>query len=231
MTAFGNVFGGILGGLAGGTAATTAQTNYVQIGGMSATTGPVYYGYQPAQNAQWQTNAWQSGWQTNQFQFTNTPAVTAQGLWGTGQITGAQLGGFGVTFTQAFFDIPLQAPNVWVHSFTPEQLKEMELAEEKRRIERAAAKVAATELLRSQLNPDQLEQFEQTGHFDVRIKDRIYQITPGRKVHALHEKEKPFLCIAPYGHELPNEDVALAQKLLLEANEKEFLKTAIRWAA
>lgn len=214
MTGLGNVFGGILGGLAAGTAVTTANTDYYNINVWPQGTNTV--GLQAAQ--------WQSG--TYHVQ-NNVYAQTAQWL---GQIPGtAQFNWY--TYSQLGGNT-IQSPEMWVRRFTPEELKAMEIAEEKRRIEREAAKVSATALLRSQLDKEQLEQFERDGHFDVKIADRVYRITPGRKVHALHEKQKPHLCIAPqYAYELPNEDVALAQKLLLEANEKEFLKTAIRWAA
>lgn len=211
--AFGNVFGGILGSLAGGTIIT---------GTTAATTN--WYGPDPFA----QTNYYGQGISTAAWQ-TQINTQTAQWL---GNIQGTATIGT-TNFAQAFFDIPLQSANVWVPQLTPEQIKAFEVAEEQHRIEREAAKGRATELLQSQLDPAQLEQFERDGHFDVKIKDRTYRIRPGSKVLALHEpKDRRALCILPgYGYGLPNEDVALAQKLTLEADEEKFLKTAIRWAA
>lgn len=157
---------------------------------------------------------------TNQWQFFQAPIINQTiygqfggGAWVMGPITNAP-----------------NAPNIWVPAFTPEELKAIEVAEEKRRVEREAAKARATTLLRSTLSKEQLEQFEHDGHFDVKIDKHTYRITPGRKVLPLYDPGAA-LCVVPKTYDMPVEDVALAQKLMLETNEKEFLKLAIRWAA
>ena len=216
MAIVANIFGGMLGGLAGGTAITT-QTN-------AFTANQTWY--QPTQllgtmmnNLGWQqASPWTTGatpWTTNQFN-----------VYGVGTNT--------INLQQTFFQyqtLQTNTPTVWTPQLTPEQLAKFEVAEEEARVARAAAKTRAMDLLTMALDGEQREQFLRDGHFDVKIADRCYRITPGRKVLALHDKSgTPALCIHPLAN-LPMEDVALAQKLHLETNEKEFLRRANRWAA
>lgn len=103
------------------------------------------------------------------------------------------------------------------------------------------AEVKAKELLFKYLTPAQRADYEKTGTFVVQAKSgreyvfgrcgswviRIYERderTPWQKVQrALGRK----LCIGPAWHEsYPKGDVLLAQKLLLEADEKRFLQNA-----
>jgi len=110
-------------------------------------------------------------------------------------------------------------------------------AERKRAEERekkvAVARVTARKTLRTLLDDHQKEQLEREGLFDLRIDDRIYRVRPGNTVQQLDATGKVLcsFCIHPYANEwLPEDDHAIAQKLLLEADEGEFLRLANRRA-
>jgi len=128
-----------------------------------------------------------------------------------------------------------------VAEITPEQLaqqrelaarqqEEARVAACKRDEERAAAKQKAKELLVSALEAEQKASFEKNGYFDVVVKDKTYRIKPGEMILLLNEKRVVCrYCIHPeHGSQLPHEDVALSQKLLLESSEETFLTIANR---
>ena len=100
--------------------------------------------------------------------------------------------------------------------------------------EHNAARARARETLLSLLNAKQRESLEQGLGFDVTVNNHVYRIRPGNTVQRLDPSGSfPLvtLCVLPSsekGEELPEDDVALTQKLLLEADEEAFLAVAIR---
>jgi hypothetical protein len=99
---------------------------------------------------------------------------------------------------------------------------------------RAAEKSAherATQLLKQNLTPDQLKQFERSGHFEVIGGDtaRRYRIRRGHQmnVELLDKNGRRYccLCFRPVGT-LATADVMLAQKIALELFEAEALGVA-----
>jgi hypothetical protein len=96
--------------------------------------------------------------------------------------------------------------------------------------DREKAKARAKELLVAHLTPNQRREYEQHGCFHVvtRKKHR-YLIKQGRisNVIRLNKRGKPIraFCIHPKIF-VPDADTMLAQKLMLETDEEEFLRIA-----
>lgn len=113
---------------------------------------------------------------------------------------------------------------------TKEQREEREQRERDYAAKEAVRRKCATEALKSLLDDTQRGQFEKENHFELQVNERLYRITPGTRVQRLNPQTKEvesFFCIHPdHIHGLPAEDVAIGQKLLLEANEAEFLRVA-----
>lgn len=85
-------------------------------------------------------------------------------------------------------------------------------------------------LLRSLLSPEQRSAYDLHKHFDVRAQSgRIYRLHRGpvRNVHVLDHGGQGIrgYCIHPR-ETVPVADVLVAQKLMLEADEQEFLRIA-----
>jgi hypothetical protein len=116
------------------------------------------------------------------------------------------------------------APETEEQRIEREQRQRDEAAKENARRERAK------QILVSVLTKEQQEQFEKERHFELQVNSRLYRVRPGSRVERLDPKTKQILsyfCIhEEAGHDLPSEDRALGQKLLLEANEQEFLRIA-----
>jgi hypothetical protein len=98
-----------------------------------------------------------------------------------------------------------------------------------RQQEQEKAKRRARELLVSCLEDDQKEELERDGFFHVETRDgtRRYKLRPGSAPIRVKGEDgrKWSYCIHPdYG--FPPEDVVLAQKLLIESDEDEFLRIA-----
>jgi hypothetical protein len=92
----------------------------------------------------------------------------------------------------------------------------------------------ATELLIRHLTPAQRAEFKRTRSFVVHAKSgRQYRITYGTianiDVLARNGRVEHRLCAGPRG--VPTPDVLLAQKLMLETQESEFLRIAIKHCA
>lgn len=100
---------------------------------------------------------------------------------------------------------------------------------------RLAAKKRAAQLLKSTLSRKQQEQFAAIRSFDLEVGDKLYRVIPGQRVQRLNKQTKAverYFCIhTAYDHPVPAEDTALAQKLLLEADEAQFLRIANESAA
>jgi hypothetical protein len=117
-------------------------------------------------------------------------------------------------------------------SETEEQRHAREEAARKRKEEHAAAKKRAELLLTSILTDAQRETWEKEKFFEIVVAGKVYRLRErgnyAQRVQ-LVEAGKPLVeyCIHPSAtHELPAPDVLLAQKLLLETNELEFLRIA-----
>lgn len=95
------------------------------------------------------------------------------------------------------------------------------------------AKARARELLRSYLTPGQRERYDITGtvlHPSKRPQQE-YGIRAGRSYNVIwydHRKRRhQQLCCIPQGaHEMPDEDIMIAQLLTLRADEEGFLRRA-----
>ena len=100
-------------------------------------------------------------------------------------------------------------------------------------VSKKGAHERAIQLLKQNLSPDQLKQFERSGHFEVIGGDtaRRYRIRRGHQmnVELLDKNGRRFccLCFRPEGT-LATADVMLAQKIALELFEVEALKIANR---
>jgi hypothetical protein len=101
--------------------------------------------------------------------------------------------------------------------------------------DRKAARAKARNLLLSHLNEEQRESVEQGLGFEVIAKSGTrYRIRPGNTVQKMDPSgvfPMVTLCVVikpPEGEWMPEDDYALAQKLLLEADEAGFLRLAIR---
>lgn len=117
---------------------------------------------------------------------------------------------------------------------TGQETEEQRLEREQRyrdwEAKEAVRRKRAREILLAALTVEQREQFLQEEHFELQVNGRLYRVRPGRRVERLDPETKTvqsLFCIHPeLAHDLPSEDVALSQKLLLEANEPEFLRLA-----
>lgn len=105
---------------------------------------------------------------------------------------------------------------------TPEQLEAQRAAV--KRVEDAATR--AKELLVEHLDPVQRESYEKHGLFIVETpRKNRYRLSKNHAPRKLSgDKDAVSYCIHTYG--VPREDELLGFKLLLEANEEEFLRTA-----
>lgn len=113
---------------------------------------------------------------------------------------------------------------------TEEQRREREQRDRDNAAKEATRRKRAKEALCVALTKEQQEQLENEKHFELRVNNKLYRIRPGSRVELLDERTKKILryyCIHPeLSHDLPCEDVALSQKLLLEADEHMFLRVA-----
>ena len=142
---------------------------------------------------------------------------------------------------------PVTAEEVWQAGWQPAPLTAEEVAEQARqarqreeeslrateervRIAREA-EARAAELLKANLNESQAREFESEQAFTVISKDgeRRYKVTRGWQHNVIkldaHGKRLATLCAHPV-HAVPESDNMLAQKLMLEHAEEEFLKIA-----
>lgn len=104
-----------------------------------------------------------------------------------------------------------------------EEIRQRE-ANEKRLKDEIAAKDKAITLLKSCLTRQQIEEYEQKKHFHLHVGGKVYRIEQGShgnvKLVDKDGKVKRSFCVQPRG--IPDGDVMLAQKLMLETDEKGF---------
>jgi hypothetical protein len=99
------------------------------------------------------------------------------------------------------------------------------------RSRRLAAGARACHLLREHLNEEQREQFERAGSFVVVAQSgRRYRIRSANTSNVRDETDGASYCVQfrsdPQCLRIPLEDLMLAQKLLLECDEPQFLRIA-----
>jgi hypothetical protein len=95
---------------------------------------------------------------------------------------------------------------------------------------RADAERRAEELLQSQLTPDEYHQLTTQGYLRVpspRYPNRVYLIPRYRGLVRVYEQGRSVmrLCVGPV-EPVPDADVVLMHKLMIQGNEEEYLKTA-----
>jgi len=190
--------------------------------------------YTPYSNCVYPTGVWID-------QGTSTQSITFQ-TWATAASQTATIGNcyqyglesqtygypaantYGYTTVCNTFYYPIQIEE------TEEQRAEREQRQRDEAAKDAARRKRARELLVDVLNPEQREQFEKDGHFELLVNGRLYRVRPERRVELLDLKSKrtlSYYCVHPdLTHYLPAEDVALAQMLLLQSDEATFLATA-----
>lgn len=102
---------------------------------------------------------------------------------------------------------------------------------DRKEAERKAAEIKAEKLLHSCLTEEQKDELIKKNYFHLYVGNKKYRIERGTtgNIKLLYENSdnpKHQYCIHPTG--VPVGDVMLAQKLLLETNEEEFLRVANR---
>lgn len=178
---------------------------------------------------------WQS-WNTQYFVGIDN-GTTACGTWNNAYSQTYVTGDATALLTQLGYvtgNVATYVQGQFIDERTPEQIEadrvrqqnEARIANERKLL----AKKKATDALKDTLSKRQIEQFDKEGTFELQVNDRLYRIRPGSGVERIcpqTKKVQSYFCIHPHNaHELPAEDVALSQKLLLEAAEAEFLALA-----
>ncbi len=99
--------------------------------------------------------------------------------------------------------------------------------------QRPAAKRRASELLRAVLTPEQYNQLIRHGHIDIPSPsnpDRIYRVPQSSGRVQVRERGKltMWLCLQPF-ELIPDADIVVIHKLMIEADEEAYLQTANRF--
>ena len=95
--------------------------------------------------------------------------------------------------------------------------------------ERKVAEARAKRILLRHLDAEQRRDYERDGRFRLIKGERVYEVVRGRAHNVFLLDEQGRRAIEYCGHvseHVPNDDNVLAQKLLLEHREEEFLKIA-----
>jgi len=127
-------------------------------------------------------------------------------------------------------------PAQWPPPREPEHLAQARLladeARKKADARASAARVKARKLLWDHLTDEQRQEATAHKRFHLTTRSgRIFRIKMGEGKHGnikelVDGREVASYCVAPVGHELPEEDALLAQKLALDHDELGFLKVA-----
>lgn len=99
-----------------------------------------------------------------------------------------------------------------------------------RRTNREEAERKAEELLQSHLSPEEYHQLITQGYLRVQspsVPNRTYLVPRYRGLVRVYEQGRAVkrLCVGPV-ESVPDADVVLMHKLMIEGNEEEYLKTA-----
>lgn len=175
-----------------------------------------------------------TGWVTNAtITYSNAVTSTSDDAWLQWNTAGTS-----VTYTVTPTTYPIQVSGIsWQQAVpvppTPEEVEANRLAREERRARREreaaeteAAKAKAEELLLHFLDAEQRAELATHDRFHVSTSSgRRYCINRGRAGNIRRPADRVIFCIHDY-EGLPEADTMLAQKLLLEADEREFLRIA-----
>jgi len=126
--------------------------------------------------------------------------------------------------------VRMTAEEIESHRIESERLRIQHQEETKKREEIARlANEKAEELLRSLLTEEQIKKLETEDWFPVVVNDKEYRIERGSRGNVVRiDKHKKYrYCIHPT-ELVPDADTMIAQKLMLESNEEQFLKIANR---
>lgn len=164
--------------------------------------------------------AWPSQWLDGTYATAASSANLTQFVWTTWQ-TQSSLGGY------VPYEMPRETPE---QTAAREERNRLAMADaSKRAQEHAQAAEKARALLIEHLDVKQREEYLKVGRFHVETKDgtRVYRLEPGRPPTRIKGEDgsRYTYCIHP--REIyPQADTVLALKLLLEADEEQFLHTA-----
>lgn len=124
-------------------------------------------------------------------------------------------------YVNTLIDAPLE---------TEAQKAERQQRLDKLREAERAAELRAEEVLLMCLNPVQEMEYRQHGCFHLQVNERRYRINKGRtgNVELIHEGLPVYRYCAHPDLWTPDQDVMLAQMLMLQTDEKRFLATANR---
>lgn len=120
----------------------------------------------------------------------------------------------------------------WNEGYQPHRQPQAEataaqvMAAQKAVVDAAEAAKKAEELLLEHLSPVQRESYLTHGLFIVETKKNRYQLHKASNTRKLNKDGKATHSYCIHTHGVPRQDELLGFKLLLEANEEEFLKTA-----
>jgi hypothetical protein len=108
-----------------------------------------------------------------------------------------------------------------------ERLEQLRIEQEERRQREAEAREHAKALLLDHLSPAQKREYEQAGQFKVEVGARTFVIGRGthgnvKEIHLQNGQEITLrsFCIPPVNGSIPEPDVHLAQKLMLEGGDE-----------
>ena len=91
----------------------------------------------------------------------------------------------------------------------------------------------AEKLLLDVLGKKSYDAYKVRGFIPVKSKkfpEREYQFVPYGRVRVFEKGiRKMELCVVPRGEQMPEQDILVIKKLMLQGDEEEFLKTAIKW--
>ncbi len=96
-----------------------------------------------------------------------------------------------------------------------------------------AAKARAEHVLMEMLSPEDYQHLARRGYIEVRspnVPERCYRVPKYRGRIHVYEAGRPVmsLCVQPV-HHIPDADVVLIHKLMIEGNEQEYLRIANRF--
>lgn len=127
--------------------------------------------------------------------------------------------------TEGYYRAQSEAKSI-LHA--PDPIKEL-----KEMMKQFEIMLRAETLLFDVLGESEYEKYKKRGFVPVASKlhpGREYQVIPYGRVRVFEKGKKVMeLCINPVLTDLPEQDTIVTKKLSIEADEKDFLKTAVPW--
>lgn len=173
---------------------------------------------------------------TNTASTTSVTSLQAWGYWNQGTanttyattITADSTWSFWVDYSGTNYAEPAPLTEEQIEARRVAQA-EREARDAERRAEQEIIRARARELLESLLDRKQKAELRKDGHFHVHTKDgeRTYRLQPGHPPRRVKDEDgrRFSYCIHPL-EQFPAEDTTAALKLLIEADEDEFLRIA-----